>query len=64
MNNPTIFSIISAANFLGIDPLLQLGCAKVATKIKGKSPEEIKRILADDTDPQSQSSEHIISYLQ
>merc|ERR1712029_312935 len=28
--------------------LLQLGCAKVATMIKGKSPEEIKQILGEE----------------
>jgi len=28
--------------------LLHLGCAKVATMIKGKSPEEIKQILGEE----------------
>jgi len=43
-----IFQIILAANYLDIKSLLHLGCAKIATLIKGKSPEEIKTILGDD----------------
>jgi len=32
-----------AANYLDIKSLLDLGCAKIATLIKGKSPEEIRK---------------------
>ena len=32
-----------AANYLDIETLVNLGCAKVASMIKGKSPEEIRR---------------------
>lgn len=42
-----VFKIILAANYLDCPSLLHLGCAKIATLIKGKSPEEIKSILAD-----------------
>merc|ERR1711964_818921 len=42
-----IFKLILAANYMTIQPLLDLGCMKIATMIKGKSPEEIKRILGD-----------------
>ena len=31
-----------AANFMDIKPLLELTCAKIASVIKGKSPEEIQ----------------------
>jgi len=44
------FKIILAANYMDIPSLLHLGCAKIATLIKGKSPEEIKKILGDDED--------------
>jgi len=44
----TIFQIILGANYMDIKSLLHLGCAKIATLIKGKSPEEIKKILGDD----------------
>merc|ERR1712098_175649 len=47
-----IFKVILAANYMGIKSLLHLGCAKIAALIKGKSPEEIKRILGDTEDAQ------------
>merc|ERR1711964_195922 len=43
-----VFQVILAANYMDIKSLLHLGCAKIATLIKGKSPEEIKDILGDD----------------
>merc|ERR1712096_198269 len=43
-----IFQIILGANYMDIKSCLHLGCAKIATLIKGKSPEEIKKILGDD----------------
>merc|ERR1711964_751571 len=48
MGKKMIFKIILAANYMAIKSLLHLGCAKIATLIKGKSPEEIKKILGDD----------------
>merc|ERR1719361_3182278 len=39
----TLFELILAANYMDIKPLLDLTCAKVASMIKGKSPEEIRR---------------------
>lgn len=45
-----IFQIILGANYMDIKSLLHLGCAKIATMIKGKSPEEIKKILSEDSD--------------
>merc|ERR1719491_324797 len=46
MNNAQRFPVITAANYLDIESLMHLGCAKTATLIKGKSPQEIKNILA------------------
>lgn len=48
MAKRTIFQIILGANYMDIKSLLHLGCAKIATMIKGKSPEEIKKILSED----------------
>lgn len=39
----TLFELILAANYMDIKPLLDLTCAKVASMIKGKSPEEIRK---------------------
>lgn len=49
MTKKTIFQVILGANYMDLPSLLHLGCAKIATLIKGKSPEEIKNILADDS---------------
>lgn len=50
MSKKCIFQIILGANYMDIKSLLHLGCAKIATLIKGKSPEEIKQILGEDED--------------
>ena len=40
-----IFEIIFAANYMDIKPLLELASSKIASIIKGKSPEEIRKIF-------------------
>ena len=39
----TLFELILAANYMDIKPLLDLTCAKVASMIKGKNPEQIRQ---------------------
>ena len=43
VDQATLFAIILAANYLDIPSLLDLSCAKVASMIKGKTPEEIRK---------------------
>ena len=38
-----IFEIILAANYMDIKPLLELATSKIASIIKGKTPEEIRK---------------------
>lgn len=53
-----LFKLIMAANFMHIQPLLDLGCAQVASTIKGKTPEEIRTIFGiPDNNNETQQSE-------
>merc|ERR1712113_1332647 len=51
-----IFQIILGANYMDVKSLLHLGCAKIATMIKGKSPEEIKKILSEEDEAEQKDS--------
>ncbi|GAB5363804.1 hypothetical protein AAMO2058_000914400 [Amorphochlora amoebiformis] len=48
----TLYDVILAANYMDIKALLHLGCAKVASLIKGQPLEKIKEIL----DPKNKGS--------
>ena len=52
-----LFELIVAANYMDIKSLLDLGCAKVATLIKGKSPEDIRRTfnIVNDFTPEEEA---------
>ena len=54
MSKKTIYKVMLAANYMDLPSLLNLSCAKIATLIKGKSPEEIKAILDVDSDESQQ----------
>jgi S-phase kinase-associated protein 1 len=45
LDHDAIFHLTLAANYMDIRPLLDLCCAKIASLIKGKSPEEIRNNL-------------------
>ena len=45
LEQETLFALILAANFMDIRPLLDLTCAKVASMIKGKTPEQIRQVF-------------------
>jgi S-phase kinase-associated protein 1 len=49
--------LLLAANYLDIKSLIELCCAKVATMIKGKSPEEIRQQfgIVNDFTPEEES---------
>ena len=40
-----LFEIINAANFIDIQPLIELGTSKIASLIKGKTPNEIRKLF-------------------
>jgi S-phase kinase-associated protein 1 len=43
VDQEVLFELILAANYMDIKPLLDLTCAKVASMIKGKTPEQIRK---------------------
>ncbi len=42
LDKDTLFNLTLAANYLDIKPLLELCCARIASFIKNKTPEEIR----------------------
>jgi len=42
LDQPTLFKVILASNYLDIEPLLNLTCKSVASLIRGRTPSEIK----------------------
>ena len=52
-----LYSLINAANYMDIQPLLNLGCAKVALSIRNKPPEEIREILKLDKKSKTNDNE-------
>lgn len=53
-----LYEIISAANYLNIKPLMDSGCKVVAEMIKGKSPEELRRLfnIINDFSPEEEAA--------
>lgn len=41
----SLYEIIMGADYLNIQPLLETACKRVANLIKGKTPEEIRRVF-------------------
>mmetsp|Transcript_21973 Transcript_21973/g.47306 ORF Transcript_21973/g.47306 Transcript_21973/m.47306 type:complete len:183 (-) Transcript_21973:227-775(-) len=53
-----LFELILAANYMDIKPLLDLTCAKVASMIKGKTPEQIRKTfnIQNDFTPEEEAA--------
>ena len=55
-----IFEIINASNYLNIKPLLELASAKMASLMKGKTTEEIKKLFGITNDFTPEEEQQII----
>lgn len=52
-----LYEVILGANYLGIVPLVQLGCSQIAVIVKGKRLEEVDKLLGlKDNKPKAPSS--------
>ena len=59
MEQKSLFDVILAANYLDIPDLLDLGCAKIASMIKSKTPDEIKEIFNIDKNSTPEEDEQV-----
>lgn len=59
VDQPVLFELILAANFLNVRSLLDLTCKTVADMIKGKSPEEIRQVLNIQNDFSPEEEEEV-----
>jgi len=59
MDVPTLFEVILAANYMHIESLQDLTCQTVANMIKGKTPDEIRKLFLIQNDLTSQEEEEI-----
>ncbi|KAJ7157042.1 S-phase kinase-associated protein 1A-like protein [Mycena crocata] len=57
VDQDVLFDLIIAANYLDIQRLIDIGCMTVAKKIKGKSPDEIRKIfnIVNDFTPEEEA---------
>jgi S-phase kinase-associated protein 1 len=56
----TLFEMILAANFLDLKPMLDVTCKAVSEMIKGKSPEDIKKIFGVEGDFTQEEKDQVL----
>jgi len=57
LEETTLYDLAKASNYMDIEPLQDLACARVASLIRGKEPHEIRKILGlSEEQPASQTT--------
>lgn len=56
----TLFEMILAANFLDLKPMLDVCCKAVAEMIKGKTPDEIKKVFGVEGEFTQEEKEQVL----
>lgn len=60
MEQHVLIDVIMASNYLNIKSLLDLTCAKIASMIRGKSPQQIRDIFGIENDFTKEEEEQVI----
>lgn len=60
MEQHLLIDVIMASNYLNIKSLLDLTCAKIASMIRGKSPQQIRDIFGIENDFTKEEEEQVI----
>ena len=58
-NQPELYALILAANYMDVSSLLDLSCAKLASMMKGKRPAELKEMFGITVDFTPEEEEEI-----
>jgi len=51
-----VFQVILISNYIDCESLMHLMCAKIATQIRGKGPDEIRDILSEEDDDEKEQN--------
>lgn len=59
VKQPVLFELIRAANYMDIKPLLELGCASIASLIKGKKEDEVRELFQNEDEVTHEGEAHV-----
>ena len=60
LNREMLFDLLTAANYMGIKPLLDLTCLKVTFQLTGKNAEEVSNIECNSINPEKSRNTHYV----
>jgi len=61
IDQKTLFEVILAANYMNVEPLLDLGCMTVASMMRGKTAEDIRETFGIENDLSPEEEAQIIA---